>query len=239
MVIAVILGLRRALEPRSRAFWSASAVLVAWFLAALLLTWFGFYQGNRSRVPSIQYGLLIPIAAGIVLFWRWPALRHIVDLVPQRWIVTVQAYRVLGAIFLVLYTAGRMPAEFAWPAGTGDVLVGLLAPIVALAYARRWRGSTALLLAWNLLGLAGLVVAVSTGFLSSPSPLQMLALDRPNELITAFPLAMIPVFLVPLAVLLHLASLGKLRALPQGIGSARSRSASSTTRSALTPVIQR
>ena len=61
------------------------------------------------------------------------------------------------------------------------------------------------------LGIADLVVAVTTSFLTSPSPLQLLALDRPNELIAAFPLALIPVFLVPLSVLLHLASLHNLR----------------------------
>jgi hypothetical protein len=80
-----------------------------------------------------------------------------------------------------------------------------------MAYMRRVRGSAGMLRAWNRLGIADLVVAVTTGFLTSPSPVQLLALDRPNELITAFPLAMIPVFLVPLAVLLHLASWQKLR----------------------------
>jgi hypothetical protein len=80
-----------------------------------------------------------------------------------------------------------------------------------LAYARRLRGSTGLVRAWNVLGLTDLAVAVTTGFLSSPSPIQSLAFDNPNTLITAFPLVMIPVFLVPLAVLLHLASLAKLR----------------------------
>ena len=53
-------------------------------------------------------------------------------------------------------------------------------------------------------------MAVTTGFLSSPSPIEKLAFDNPNTLITAFPLVMIPVFLVPLAILLHLASLTKL-----------------------------
>jgi hypothetical protein len=70
--------------------------------------------------------------------------------------------------------------------------------------------------AWNLLGIADLVVAVATGFLTSPSPVQLLALDRPNELISAFPLVMIPVFLVPLSVLLHLASFEKLRQIERG-----------------------
>jgi hypothetical protein len=47
---------------------------------------------------------------------------------------------------------------------------------------------------WNLLGLADIVVAVTTGFLSSPSPIQLFAFDNPNTLIMAFPLVMIPVF---------------------------------------------
>jgi hypothetical protein len=211
VVAALIVGLRRAPGPRVPGFRMVSALLVAWFFAALVPTWLGFYQGLSSRVPTIQYGLLIPIALGILLFWRWPALKHIVESTPQSWMVGIQVYRVLGAIFLVLYAAGRMPREFAWPAGIGDVFVGLSAPLVAVAYARQWRRSRGLLVAWNLLGIADLVVAVTTGFLTSPSPLQLLAPDNPNQLIGAFPLAMIPVFLVPLSVLLHLASLEKLR----------------------------
>jgi hypothetical protein len=52
---------------------------------------------------------------------------------------------------------------------------------------------------------------VTTGFLTSPSAFQLFAFDLPNELISQFPLVLIPVFLVPLSVLLHLASLTKLR----------------------------
>jgi len=219
VVAAVVFGLHRALrlagfpvQDRRRAFWTVSVLLLAWYFAALLLSWLGFYRGTPSGIPTIQYGLLIPIVAGVVLFWRWPLLKRIVELVPQRWIVSVQAFRVLGAIFLVLYAAGRMPGAFAWPAGVNDVIVGLFAPLVGIAYARGLRWSSVLLRAWNLFGIADLVVAASTGFLTSPSRLQILAFDKPNVLIGSFPLVMVPVFLLPLAVLLHLASLEKLRA---------------------------
>jgi len=218
VVAAVLLGIRRAiihaelpLRDRSRTFWSISALLITWFFAALVLSWSGFFQGSGSRIPTIPFGLLIPIAVGVALFWRWPLLRRIIDSVPQSWIVSVQVYRVEGLIFLTLYAGGRLPGAFAWPAGVGDAIVGLLAPAVGIVYARSARGSAGLVRAWNLLGIADLVGAVTTGFLTSPSPLQLLALDRPNELISAFPLAMIPVFLVPLSVLLHLASWQKLR----------------------------
>jgi hypothetical protein len=47
--------------------------------------------------------------------------------------------------------------------------------------------------------------------LSSPSPIQLFAFDLPNELISRFPLVLVPVYLVPVSVLLHLTSLIKLR----------------------------
>jgi len=198
-------------RDRQHTDWSGALLLGAWYFAALLPSWFGFYRGTLSRAPTIQYGVLIPIVVGVALFWRWRALRRVIEAIPQEWIVSVQVYRALGLIFLVLYAGGHLPGEFAWPAGAGDALVGLLAPAVAIAYAHRSRNAAGLVRTWNLFGIADLIVAVATGLLTSPSRLQMLALGAPNELISAFPLVMVPVFLVPLSVLLHLASLQKLR----------------------------
>jgi len=209
VVLVALFGLHRALGRR--AFWIASSLLVAWFVAALLLTQAAFFQGTSTSLPAIPFGLFIPIAVGVALFYRWRLFREMVEALPQSWIVGIQLYRLEGLTFLVLYAAGRLPGAFALPAGIGDVLVGALAPIAAIAYARGARHSSAWLRAWNFLGIADLVVAVTTGFLTSPSPVQLLALDHPNQLIGAFPLAIIPVFLVPLSVLLHLASLKKLR----------------------------
>jgi hypothetical protein len=215
---AIIVGLNRSLifanwstRDRSQAIWGASALLAAFYLAASLPSRAGFYGGTTSKIPTIQFGLLIPIVAGILLFSIWQPFRRVIEAVPQQWLVGVQLYRIEGLIFLVLYAIGRLPAAFALPAGVGDVLVGLLAPVVALAQIRKWPNANSLLRAWNLLGLADLVVALTTGFLTSPSPLQKLAFDAPNLLIGRYPLVLVPVFLVPLAILLHLASLQKLR----------------------------
>jgi hypothetical protein len=215
---AVLFGLQRALmlaqwptRDRRQAVSIATTLLVGWFFAALFLSWTGFYRGADNQIPTIQYGVLIPILVGVALFWRWGAFRRVMDSLPQPWIVGVQLFRVEGVIFLMLYALHGLPGTFAWPAGVGDVLVGLLAPVVGFAYAYNPTRAAGLLRAWNLLGIGDLIVAVATGFLTSPSRFQMLALDSPNVLISAFPLAMIPVFLVPLAVLLHLASLQKLQ----------------------------
>ena len=133
--IAVLTGLHRALKlagwqdrDRRRAGWSAAALIIAWYVAGLVLSWSGFYLGAPSRIPTMQYGILIPIAAGIALFWLSPLLRRIIDSVPQRWIVSVQLYRAMGVIFLLLYAGGHLPGRFAWPAGVGDITVGLFRP---------------------------------------------------------------------------------------------------------------
>jgi hypothetical protein len=190
---------------------SIAALLIVWFLAELVPARLGLFRGTTSGIPTIECGMITPLVVGVVLFWRRRLLRRVVEAVPQTWIAGVQLFRAEGVIFLVLYAAGRLPGVFAWPAGLGDIAVGLLAPIVGIAYARRAQAAHDWLRAWNLLGLGDLIVAVTTGLLSSPGRFEMLAFDKPNELISAFPLVMIPVFLVPLAVLLHLASLKKLR----------------------------
>jgi hypothetical protein len=217
-VAAVTFGVHKTLKlagwpvrDRRQAVSKVAVLLGAWFAAALLSSWFGLYSTAASRTPTIQYGLLIPIIAGLALFQLSVTVRRVIEAVPQRWLVSVQLYRAEGLIFLVLYAAGRLPGVFAWPAGVGDILVGLLAPVVGAAYARRSPHADGWLRAWNLLGIADLIVAVTTGFLTSPTRFQMFAFDAPNQLISAFPLAMIPVFLVPLSILLHLASLHKLR----------------------------
>jgi hypothetical protein len=100
---------------------------------------------------------------------------------------------------------------FALPAGIGDVVVGLFAIPVALYLASGRPGGVALAVAWNIFGILDLVDALTLGFLSSPGPLQALALDHPDVLATSYPTVMTPAFAVPLSLILHGLSLWQLR----------------------------
>jgi hypothetical protein len=198
-------------EERASVLQRTSLVLLAWFGAALALAWLGFFRGAADRIPTIELGVFVPIIIGTIALRRSETLSRIIDAIPQSWLVGVQLYRTLGLVFLILFAFGRLPGDFALPAGLGDVLVGALAPIIGFMYARGTENRERLVLAWNVFGILDLVVAVGTGFLTSPSPLQLLSLEAPNELISAFPLVMVPVFAVPISILLHLMSLMKLR----------------------------
>jgi hypothetical protein len=186
-------------------------VLIGWFGIAFALGFLEVYRTASDRIPTIPYGILVPIIIGGLVIVRSSTMARVLDAVPQHWLIGVQLYRALGAIFLILYGAGKMPGLFAWPAGLGDVLVGVLAPVVAVAYARGPEKNGDLVSAWNIFGMVDLIVAVATGFSTSPSPFQLFAFDQPNELVSVFPLVLIPTYLVPVSILLHIASLTKLR----------------------------
>ena len=215
IIATILFGLRNALakavwskHERATAFRFSAVILIGWFLLAFALGLAGAYQAAPDRIPTIQYGIFIPFLIGAWLIWWSPGVGRIIDAVPLTWIVGVQLYRALGVIFLILYATDNMPGLFAWPAGVGDITVGLLAPVVALAYARDPQRNAGRVTTWNVLGILDLVVAIATGFITSPSTL--FSYEPPNELIAIFPLVLIPIYLVPLSLLLHLASLAKL-----------------------------
>lgn len=216
IIAAIVLGLNGALKSagwsggeRSRAVLAIGGVLTAWFALAVWLARLDVYHATADGLPTVAFGIFIPIAIGALALARSQTLARIVAAVPQTYLVSVQFYRALGAIFLILWAGGLLPGLFAWPAGAGDVAVGLAAPFVAMAYARS-ASSSASVAWWNVLGLADLVVAVGTGVLTSPSPFQLFAFDNPNVLVSIYPLVLVPTFLVPVSVLMHFASLQKL-----------------------------
>ena len=153
---------------------------------------------------------MLPILIGSLLIWRSETVARVIDAVPQQWLIGVQLYRALGVIFLILYATGKLPGLFAWPAGVGDIAIGLLAPVVGLAYARAPRDTAGFVRAWNVFGILDLVVAVTTGFMTAPSLIQPIEVQPSSELMTVLPMVLIPVYLVPLSILLHIASLAKL-----------------------------
>ena len=168
-------------------------------------------MSSSNEIPTIQYGILLPILAGALLIWRSETAKRVIAAVPQSWLVGVQLYRAFGVIFLILYATGKLPSLFAWPAGIGDIAIGLLAPIVGVAYARAPHKAATLVAGWNVFGILDLIIAVGTGFATAPSLIQPIEVQPTSDLMTVLPMVLIPVYLVPLSIVLHLASLAKLR----------------------------
>ncbi len=205
---------RRASPAASGApFAIAAAAVVAWAALVFGLAYAGVFKTtSETTTPLIGLAILTPIAAGIGLL-RVAAVRRAIERIPLPWLVGVQLYRVGGGLFLIAYAQGAMPAAFALPAGIGDILVGLTAVVVAYLLATRGCGRARTVgLAWCALGIGDLLVALGTGFLSAPSAFQQLALDAPNAAITSYPFVLVPTFLVPVSMVLHVYVIARLRA---------------------------
>jgi hypothetical protein len=238
IVVLLLLGLWRALgragvqRRPAIAVWLAVAVpLTLWLGGIWAAALSGVFQVRPGLVPRIPIAVVVPVVIGLIAVTRSRRIAAAVDAAPSSWLVGVQVYRVIGGIFLLQWLHGALPGAFAVPAGAGDMLVGLLAlPVAAYAASGR-RGSTAVAVAWNVLGIADLVNALTLGFLSAPGPLQLLAHDHPNLLVGVYPTAMIPAFAVPLSLILHGVSLWQLRR------RSRSRALAGGTRPRLGPAV--
>ena len=96
---------------------------------------------NPPAVPTILFGLLIPLAVAAIGLWQSDSIARLVSAIPLHWLVAAQVYRVAGGIFLVLWADGRLPWQFAMPAGIGDVTTGIVAVVVAARLARNAIGA--------------------------------------------------------------------------------------------------
>ena len=193
---------------------TVAAVLAAWFVLVSVLGAVGAFGTPPGTPPlPIFVGVVAPIVAFFLFFWLSSAFRDFVLSIDLRVATAIQAWRAAGLGFIALYAYHVLPGSFAWPAGLGDVAIGLTAPWVILALIRRPNfAASKVFIAWNLFGLLDLVDAVSTGALSSA-----LATGAPGEITSApmaqLPLVLIPAYFVPIFVMLHAAALFQSRRL--------------------------
>jgi hypothetical protein len=102
---AILFGLASALRnagwtagDRAATLRAAAVVIAGCFLVATSLAWMDAYRAAADRMPTVQYGILVPVLIGGLLIWRSPGLARIINAVPQHWLIGVQLYRALGAI---------------------------------------------------------------------------------------------------------------------------------------------
>lgn len=202
-VLIALLAFALSTTRRGRGW--AAAILAAWFVSVVALGSTAALAPQRGAGP-IALGLtaLVPIGALCYLVLRQGAARAL-EAVPLPVLIGVNALRLLGVSFLLLYAARRLPAPFAPLAGWGDVFIGAAALPVAWLTARRGGAGTGWLWAWNLLGILDLSTALALGALSSPGPIQLFSGHPDSGAMTSLPWILIPGFLVPIFWTVHIA----------------------------------
>jgi hypothetical protein len=220
LIVVIVLSLIWSGAARMKAR-AQARYMTAGALSAALLAWLAvaqyvgganaYFATTETGPPLIVLGFLIPLIAAVMAQRLSKSITSLASAIPLPWLVAAQIYRIEGGIFLVLWADGRLPWQFALPAGIGDVTTACVAPIVAVLLARKVVRARRAAYAWCLFGIGDLVVAITMGALTSPGLPHLIALEAPNLLMSSWPLVMVPTFAVPLALMLHGLVLWRLR----------------------------
>lgn len=170
---------------------ATSAVLAVWAVAVMALISAGVYAGGGNPPLPLMVTVAGPVAAFAVAYRVSARMHAFVLALDPRLVLGAQLWRVVGVGFLFALAFGRLDAEFAVPAGVGDILTGVaaLAVVVALGNGTLSRGR---FYAFTALGVGDFLVAIVTGLTLRPPELDL------------WPLILFPTMAVPLFGILHL-----------------------------------
>ncbi len=187
----------------------ATVGFFGWFSVVYALGKMSFFAKIPLFAPNMVLGFLF-LSIVLKSLYDSKTMQAIAQAMPMHMVIGVQTLRVGGYVFFTLYAMNLLPAAFAFPAGIGDIIVGLSAPLVALLYFLKKRYAVRIAIIWNVVGILDLVVAIGVGILAYPRPAQILPIlptAVSTDILSLFPMVLIPLFAVPLGFFLHFLSL--------------------------------
>jgi len=191
-----------------------SVALALWLGLVFLLGAQGAFIGRPGSPPlPLLFGFAIPLVVFIAAYFGWDAFRAMVLGADLRLVAAIQGWRWAGLGFLSLYAHGLLPGLFAFPAGLGDMAIGVAAPWIVLGLIRHPAFVTSRrFVTWNILGIVDLVVAVSMGTICSGF-IPGISGKVTTGAMAQLPLVLIPAYFVPIFIMLHVTALAQSRRL--------------------------
>jgi hypothetical protein len=185
-------------------------LLPVWLLIQALLALRGFYE-DVSTVPPRLFltGVLPALLFVLIAVFIFPAF--FVAPFSLRNLTLIHLVRIpVELVLFGLATAGTIPKLMTFEGANFDILSGLIAIGVVFTAFRSGRENRSLLITFNVIGLVLLANIVIIAILALPSPIQQLAVERPNRAVLYFPFIWLPSFVVPAVLFSHLAAFRKL-----------------------------
>ncbi len=201
--------LRIKLEIRQRLVHFIILGMLLWLTILAVGAITGFFQDFASLPPRIIFAALPPIILIISLF-RSRLFNVILKIIPKRWLIYVQSFRIILNLMLWVGFVGIfVPLQMTFLWLNQDIIVGLTAILAgSLFFRRRYMRWEAVL--WNVFGLFLIINLVIIAFFSAPHPFQVFLNEPHNTFVANMPFIWIPGFIVPFAIAMHLFSLKQL-----------------------------
>ncbi len=221
LVVLVYQGVRTGLgrlklgahHGRRIAGWVILA-LGCWLAVLALLSGNGFFE-DFTQLPPPPFWAALPPLVLIGLLLRSRLFRLLLRVMPYRWLIGVQSFRLVMELVLWLgFVGGFVPWQLTFKGFNQDIIVGLTAPLAAALFFRQRQLLKFEAILWNLFGLLLLVNAVVIAVLSTPSELRVFLNEPSTAFVARWPFIWIPGFIVPFAIAMHVFSLAQLLPAP-------------------------
>lgn len=168
----------------------------AWLLAALIAGASGLFY---SLVPPFPQAVLLGLVIVLLLVFAFaPGFRAWCLSVDVRALVLFHLTRFVGVYFLILFSQGRLPYDFAVRGGWGDIAVAAGVLILVLFVKPAGKTGWTLYLLWNVLGFVDILFVVMTA--------ARLAFSEPGSMdeLLRLPLNLLLTFVVPIIIFTHI-----------------------------------
>ncbi len=199
VALAVAVGLRRAgagVRPLLAILFAYIAIPGHLARTGALDAW------NAAPPPALLLLVGLSVLTGLIVFSAVGA--RLADGIPLAAIVLLQSFRIaVEWVLHRLYLEGGVPVQMTWSGRNFDIVSGVTGLILGLVLLRGARMPRAVILGWNVLGLALLANVVVIAVLATPA-LHRFPEETPNVLPSIFPWVWLPSFLVQVALGSHL-----------------------------------
>jgi hypothetical protein len=200
--------------------WSVAIVLTLWLAVAFWLGRHEVFVTPRGTPPlALLAAVVVPIGVFLLAYWISRSFHDFVLAADLKLLTATQSWRFAGFGFLALHALGLLPGYFAWPAGLGDMAIGLTAPWVVVALSQKPRfAASKTFVAWNIFGIFDFaVLAIGMGAIAPLFFVRLAQTVTPQMTAAApmrhLPLVLIPTFFVPMFTIFHLVALFQARRL--------------------------
>lgn len=218
LFVITIMGLAKVLQKTHHPNYTAVLYqvvlgMIGWLTALVYLALIGFFLRLDSFPPPIMLTFIgafsfIGILAVSKKFGR--TLREI----PPAWLIWPQVFRILMEIVLwMLYDNGNGPQQMTFEGLNFDILAGIAAPFAAWLAFGNGRKNYTIALIYNVFGIVLLTTILVIAVLSMPF---VGVFEDPNTFVGYFPFILLPGFVAPYAMMLHVISIRQIILIRKG-----------------------
>lgn len=168
---------------------------------------------DLSLPPKFPLFMFLPLLIFTIAFYRLNRNNAFIQSIPKTWTTYLQSFRIFVEI-LLLYTFKKhiIPIEATFEGYNFDILMGILAIPVGYFFLKNVAKYKTILYIWNMVGISMvLFVAFIIGSSMYFPAIWGYSSAQVNFQFLEYPYFLIPSFLAPLAIFMHVVSLIQLR----------------------------